>query len=197
MTPRTPARQITDRAKRYRANRNPPPGRKKCQFCASRKNVDIDHVSGHEADDSPANKMFLCRSCNTRKGIMQARNRIGTRTRQFNPQPAPSFAAYCRAARILVGENPGDVGAATATIQATTPERRAAFADRIAASNPAPTFEQYIHGVVSHQRGARDEGGAIIHATPPALRSRYAGEIAAIKQKRGTNRRPAREEVPF
>lgn len=193
-----PARQITDRAKRYRANRNPPPGKKRCQFCASRKNVDIDHVSGHEYDDSRANKMYLCRSCNTRKGIVQARNRIGTRTRQYNPQPSPSFGAYCSAARILTGETPGDVAAATATIQATTPERRAAFADRIAAANPAPTFEQYIHGVTTHKRGAHDEGGAIIHATPPALRSRYAGEIAAIKQKRGTGRRTAaRDEVPF
>ena len=204
MTPRTPARQITDRAKRYRANRNPPPGRKRCQFCASRKNVDIDHVSGHEADDSPANKMFLCRSCNTRKGIMQARNRIGTRTRQYNPQPAPSFAAYCNAARVLVGETPGDVGEATATVQATTPARRAAFADRIATANPAPpTFEQYLFalGVHDHKNKAHDEGGAIIHATPPALRRRYALRIATIKSQRGTNRgtsrRPAADEVPF
>jgi hypothetical protein len=87
-----PASQITDRAKRYRANSNPPPGPRRCTFCASRKNVDIDHVSGNEFDDSPENKMYLCRSCNTRKGITQARHRIGTRTRQYNPFRVPTFA---------------------------------------------------------------------------------------------------------
>lgn len=85
--------QITDRAKRYRANRNPPPGRKICNFCGRRKNIDVDHVTGNESDDTPANKIFLCRSCNTRKGITQARNRIGVRTRQYNPVEAADLRA--------------------------------------------------------------------------------------------------------
>lgn len=47
------------------------------------------------------------------------------------------------------------------------------------------------------QRGAHDEGGAIIHATPPTFRRRYALEIASLKRQRGTGRRAAADEVPF
>lgn len=183
------ARNITDRAKRYRANRNPPPGPKRCAFCASRQNVDIDHVTGDESDDAPENLMYLCRPCNTRKGITQARNRIGVRTQQYNPQRVPTFAQFKQSAAVLLGIAPGDAGEATAAIRAIPPKTRATYAAKIAA-NPAPTYAQYAHGVSIHQRGAHDEGGVIIHATPPALRSRYARQIARTKRQR-------HGEVPF
>jgi hypothetical protein len=220
------ARNLTDRAKRYRANRNPPPGPRRCNFCASRKNIDIDHVDGNEADDSPANKMYLCRPCNTTKGIVQARNRVGVRTRQYNPHTLkiPTFAEFKQKAAVLLGVLPGDVGEATELVKATPPEKRSEYAGKIEAGNPfrseaqrrkffamaargeisqatlkkfvahnpaaIPTFQQYVHGVTTHRRGAIDEGGAIIHATPKAKRSEYAGKIADIKQQR-------RGEVPF
>lgn len=57
-----------------------------------------------------------------------------------------------------------------------------------------PTYQQYLRAVSIHQRGSHDEGGAIIHATPPELRAEYARRIAAEKRKRGTHRR---SEVPF
>lgn len=179
---------ITDRAKRYRANRNPPPGRKICTFCARRENVDIDHVNGDEGDDSPENKMFLCRPCNTQKGIVQARNRIGVRTRQFNPWKVPTFAEFKHSAAVLLGVAPGDVGEATERVRATPPEKRAAFAEKLAANPEPPTYAQYAHAVSIHDKKhhAHDEGGAIIHATPPALRSKYARQIASKKKKRGT-----------
>jgi hypothetical protein len=219
-----PVQQITDRAKRYRANRNRPAGKKRCNFCASRKNIDVDHISGDESDGEPSNLMYLCRSCNTRKAITQARNRIGTRTRQFNPFiTIPSFQQFKDAAQVLIGVKPGDAAKATATVQAAPPEKREQFADKIDAANPfqsdaqrrkffamagrgeisqatlkkfmrdnpaAPTFAQYVHGVIEHKRGAKDEGGKIIHATPRALRSQYAEKIADIKRQR-------RGEVPF
>ena len=218
-----PASQITDRAKRYRAHRNPPPGRKICNFCASRQNVDIDHVTGDESDDDPANKIYLCRPCNTRKGIVQARNRIGSRTRQYNPFRVPTFSQFKAHAATLLGVGPGDPAEATAAIHATPPEKRAAYAAQIEAANPfkseaqrrkffamaergeisqatlrkfergnpaAPTFAQYAYGVSIHKRKAFDEGGAIIHATPAALRHRYAQQIARTKAQR-------RGEVPF
>lgn len=184
-----PASQITDRAKRYRANRNPPPGRKICNFCAKRRNIDVDHVTGDETDASPANLIYLCRSCNTRKGIVQARNRIGVRTRQFNPWKLPTFAQFKQGASILLGFQPGSASAATALIKSTPPEKRAEYAEKIAA-NPAPTYAQYAHAVSTHQRGSHDEGGSVIHATPPSLRSRYARQIAATKAER-------RGVVPF
>lgn len=219
-----PVDQITDRAKRYRAQRNKPNGPKLCYFCASRQNIDVDHVSGDEADGKDL--IYLCRSCNTRKGIVQARNRIGQRTRQFNPERVPTFAQWKRHAAALLGVGPGDPVAATAAIRATPPEKRAEYARQIeAASNPfksdaqrkklfamagrgeisratldkfirgnpaAPTFAQYAYAVSIHDKKthAHDEGGKIIHATPPALRHRYAQQIARTKAER-------RGSVPF
>lgn len=134
--------------------------------------------------------MYLCRSCNARKGVTQARNKIGVRTAQFNPERASSFAAFRNAAAVLLGIRPGDAGRATAAIRATSPATRADYAERIAGNPAPPDFKQYLHGVVTHQRGSHDAGGKIIHSTPPELRSRYAREIAAIKRRR-------RGEVPF
>jgi hypothetical protein len=57
--------------------------------------------------------------------------------------------------------------------------------------NPAPkgrgvpTFEQYLWGVVHHSRGAQDEGGRIIHATPRHKRIEYARRIYALRRERG------------
>jgi hypothetical protein len=192
-----PASQITDRAKRYRAHRNPPPGPKRCNFCASRRNVDIDHISGNEAEGEQENLIWLCRSCNSTKAVIQARNRIGVRTAQYNPQENPGFSAFVHAAAVLLGLRKGNAGEATRTIRNTAPATRAGYAARMA-KNPAPDFQQYVFGVTHHQRGAHDEGGAIIHATPPTLRRRYALEIASLKRQRGTGtRRTAADEVPF
>jgi hypothetical protein len=218
---------ITDRAKRYRAQKNRPPGPKRCNFCTSRRNVDIDHITGDESDSEPENLMWLCRACNTTKGYNQARNRVGVRTRQYNPEPRATFARFKEAAKILLGKIKGSVAGATAYVRGTPPEKRAEFAAEMNERNPfaseaqrrkfyamaergeisaatvrkferetppgqlpaysnPPTFAQYAHGVAEHQRGAHDEGGVIIHSTPPAMRSRYAKKIASIKKQRGT-----------
>jgi len=186
-----PASQITDRAKRYRAQRNQPHGPKRCNFCWTRENIDIDHISGDESDAEPENLFYLCRSCNTRKGVQQARNRIGIRTRQYNPRRRRSLKAYRNAAMVLIGIEPGDVAEATEIVRSTPPEIRPAYAQAMSQLNPinqlnppVPTFAQYAHGISIHRRGAIDEGGAIIHATPPAVRSRYARQIARIKAER-------------
>jgi hypothetical protein len=184
-----PAGQITDRAKRYRAHRNRPAGPKRCTLCSSRRNVDIDHITGDEADGEPENLMWLCRPCNVRKAILQQRNRIGVRTRQYNPRRAPGFKEFRNAGMILTGLSPGNVAEATAVIYQTPPEKRLEYAERIE-RNPVPTFKQYAFAASIHQRGAFDEGGEIIHATPPAVRTQYAERIAAIKRSR-------RGSVPF
>ena len=179
-------KNLTDRAKRYRAQHNAPPGPRRCNFCTTRKNVDIDHITGDESDGEPENLIYLCRPCNTLKGFTQARNKIGVRTRQYNPEARPTLAKFKHAAAILLGSIEGDVGAATAYIRSIAPEKRAQFAETMSKENP-PTFAQYAHGVATHQRKAHDEGGAIIHSTPPELRSKYARKIASIKRQRGTN----------
>lgn len=186
-----PAAEITDRAKRYRAQKNSPAGPNRCNFCGSEESIDVDHINGNETDGDRANLIRLCRSCNTRKGITQTRHKIGVRTRQFNPG-RPSFAGFQKAALILTGIISGDVARATAFIRATPEKLRLEYGRKIAAqrTNPTPTFQQYVHGVTSHTRGAHDEGGRIIHATPAAVRSRYAVRIAEIKRSRGS-------DVPF
>jgi len=208
---------ITDRAKRYRAQKNVPAGKNRCTFCASGSNTVIDHVNGNESDGKPENLMRLCKSCNTRKGLTQARHRVGIRTRQYNPARIPTFRQFHQAASVLLGVIPGNVAQATQTVLQTPPETRERYADKIEAVNPfksdaqrrkffamaargeiapavlkkfmqhnpaAPTFAQYAHGVSIHQRGTHDEGGVIIHATPPELRKTYARKIAQIKQER-------------
>ena len=243
-----PAHAITDRAKRYRAHTNPPPGPRRCNVCSSKTAVDIDHISGDESDGDQENLWYLCRSCNTRKGLAQKQNRIGIRTRQYNGRPRrpPAFNTYRNAALVLIGIEAGDVPEATEIVRATPPDQRALYGDLInpfksaaqrrkfyamaergeipwatverweretrtnplplfvqyaaqqqfqkyldkAGKNPVPTFAQYAHGVSVHKRGKKDEGGLIIHATPPAVRSQYARRIAQLKKQRGS-------EVPF
>ena len=136
-----PASEITDRAKRYRAQKNVT-GPKKCIVCGSKKNLDVMHLSGDEADGASKNLAYGCRSCNATLGA--AFKRIGSkvRTRQYNP------------------------------------------------ASGVPTFQQYAWAVAHHSRGAHDEGGAVIHATPRHRRIQYAKQIAGIKGER-------RGEVPF
>jgi hypothetical protein len=197
-TPRQlrPVDLVSDRAKRYRANANPPAGPRRCAFCAANpERLDIDHIDGDESNGEKWNLQYLCRSCNTRKGIVQTAAGAGRRTVQRNPQPVPTFRRYVDAIRILRGDVAGDVRNAAAVLQATPQTIRAEFSGRIRQArrpNPeTPTFGQYAYAVSIHQRGAHDEGGKVIHATPPAVRSKYAGQIAAGKRRKGGN------DVPF
>lgn len=54
-----------------------------------------------------------------------------------------------------------------------------------------PTFDQWKWAVVHHIRGAHDDGGKIIHATPRHLRIDYNQKIYEMRQRRGDF------EVPF
>jgi hypothetical protein len=189
-----PVELISDRAKRYRANRNPPAGPRRCAFCAKSGKLDIDHIDGDEANGHAWNPQYLCRSCNTKKGVVQTKAGEGRRTVQMNPAPVPTFRQYVDAVRILRGDVAGNARKAARTLQATLQAKREEFAGRIAqAKNPephTPTYAQYAYAVSIHRRGARDEGGKIIHATPPDIRSKYARRIAAGKRRKAS-------EVPF
>ena len=61
---RKAAHQITDRAKRYRANAPEccPPLPRKCALCSSRRFVVVDHIDGDESNGSPQNLRWLCRA---------------------------------------------------------------------------------------------------------------------------------------
>lgn len=142
-----PATEITDRAKRYRAQ-NKVRGPKQCVICGARRSpgkrpLDVMHLNGDEADGGPENLAYGCRSCNARLGAAFKRIGAGVPTVQYNP-----------------------------------------------AAGGAPTFQQYAWAVANHERGAFDEGGAVIHATPRHKRIEYAQRIAETKRQR-------RGEVPF
>jgi HNH endonuclease len=52
--------------------------------------------------------------------------------------------------------------------------------------NPgAKSLAEYVHAILGHRRGARDEGGKIIHETPKAKRREFAGEIWDRRKARG------------
>jgi hypothetical protein len=135
-----PVGEITDRAKRYRAQSNVT-GPKKCVLCGAGpkggRPLDVMHLSGDESDGDGKNLAYGCRTCNST--LAAAFKRIGSkvRTRQYNP-----------------------------------------------ASKTVPTFQQYAWAVSNHSRGAHDEGGAIIHATPKSKRIEYARRIASTRAER-------------
>ena len=82
---RKEAPAVSDRALRYRANRTPPPGERRCAFCGSTRTVEVGHVDGFEENTAPYNLTWTCRSCNTTMGVVFKRAGLGRRTRQFNP----------------------------------------------------------------------------------------------------------------
>ena len=139
LNPSKSSEDITDRAKRYRAQQNVQ-GPKRCVICGKNPGkLQVMHLSGDESDGEKKNLAYGCRSCNGK--LSAAWKRLGSpvRTRQYNP------------------------------------------------SSGAPSFAQYAWAVSNHQRGAHDEGGAIIHATSRAKRIEYARRIAEIKRmKRGS-----------
>jgi 5-methylcytosine-specific restriction endonuclease McrA len=77
--------EITDRAKRYRANARPPAGLRRCELCGSTRNVVIDHRDGNESNGRRRNLRWLCQGCNISEGARNARLGRGVPTRQYNP----------------------------------------------------------------------------------------------------------------
>lgn len=142
---------VTDRALRYRANEEPPEGPEICAMCGSKHFVEIDHVDGFEEHGEPENLMWLCRSCNTRKGIAMRNAGLGRRTHQYNPSGgAKSLGQWLQAVGAITPHiDRGDRGIssdmkvsdAVAMIRATPQWKRSEFAQQLN----------------KHKRGRRDE----------------------------------------
>lgn len=138
---------ITDRALRYRANAEPPEGEPICCYCGTVETVEVEHVNGHEEDNSPENKVWACRSCNTIKGVVLRNAGMGRRTAQYNPTKdggAATIGEWMRAVGSIIphkgaqysGENYGLVAAmptheAVAMIRATPQRKRQEFARQL------------------------------------------------------------------
>jgi len=210
---RKPVSQITDRAKRYRAQSDVE-GPQRCVICgAANKNkngrpLDVMHLSGDESDGDKRNLAYGCRTCNAK--LSAAFKALGSkvRTRQYNGSGweigGPALGrGYQRQQKVVaqidaINEKLRDAKGLNQIVALL--KRRSALAAKAAAwdqgsvGNPAvkgvPTFQQYAWGVANHERGAHDEGGAVIHATPRHKRIEYARRIAETRRQR-------RDSVPF
>jgi hypothetical protein len=125
---------VSDRAYRLRANADPPPGRGICSFCGAAGTTEIAHIDGFEEHGSRDNLCWVCRSCNTKMGVVFKRLGLGRRTHQFNPavEGAASLGQWLTAVLSMRGESGAmPVAQAVEMIRATDPETRSAFAHSI------------------------------------------------------------------
>ena len=126
--------QITDRALRYRANADPPPGPRTCMFCGATRHVEVGHIDGHEEHDSQDNLCWSCRSCNVLCANTLRLAGIGRLTHQLNPaaKGATTLGAWLTAVMSMRGASDAmPVAQAVEVIRATDPATRSAFAHQI------------------------------------------------------------------
>lgn len=124
------AGDVTDRAKRYRAQHNVT-GPKKCVLCGSRSDLGVMHLDGNEANGEPKNLAWGCRSCNQVLSHAFKRIGAGVRTKQYNPsQGVPGFRQYAWA--VSQQRHSGAHGEAGSIIHATPKSKRIEYARRIA-----------------------------------------------------------------
>lgn len=196
---------VTDRAHRYRAQACAPPGPRRCALCGSTRFLTVDHRDGDEHNDARGNLRWLCKSCNTRRGLAMAARGQGRRTAQYNPvsnvplrmgtleYEALQKANMRRMDRLLNKYNAilGD-GGDDAHLKGQIDRLHAAMDDLYAryrgqasgSSNPpasgAASLGEYVSALrILHGEIAGDFGKAraVIHATPFSTRSSFAREI--------------------
>ena len=125
--------EISDRAKRYRANAHPPDPPKQCGFCGTKTNVGVGHLDGNEDHGEPDNLMWTCKRCNAIQANLLKGAGLGKRVQQMNPRRARTsghMAEYAAAIKVMRGEFDGDAAAAMRTIRATPPSVRSAYTRR-------------------------------------------------------------------
>ncbi len=126
----SPSRDITDRAKRYRAQSRVT-GPKRCVICGGRQNLGVMHLSGNESDGEPANLAYGCKSCNGKLGAAFKRIGAGKPTNQYNPSTGvPTYEQYKWAVRNHTKKEHDEGGA---VIHATPKHKRVQYAKMIAA----------------------------------------------------------------
>lgn len=122
--------RVTDRAQRYRAHQPAclPTGPKQCALCDSKRFLTIDHKDGNESNGTKANLRWLCKSCNTKLGVRDAKEGRGRRTVQYNPG-AKSFQQWSEAISTLAGEGLGTMTLAQARdiVRATSKAKRSEY----------------------------------------------------------------------
>ena len=123
------AGDVTDRAKRYRAQ-HVVTGPKKCVLCGSRSDLGVMHLDGNEGHGEAANLAWGCRAHNQILAHASKRVGAGVRTKQYNPsQGSPTFEQYLWAVTHHAREAHDEGGA---VIHATPKSKRIDYARRIA-----------------------------------------------------------------
>lgn len=177
------ARQITDRALRYRANEAiPSDAPRVCSFCGVVDGLEVAHIDGHEENDSPENLTWSCRSCNVLAGNTLRAYGLGRLTHQFNPSVgARGPEQYRSAVDSLLGRSQDmSLRGAIGMLQATPHARRAEYARQL--RNPgAKNLREYLEAIGQHdgsrRPGRHDKGGLIIHQTPKWRRKEFQAQI--------------------
>jgi hypothetical protein len=181
---RKPVGEISDRAKRYRANSMMGPPPRRCHWCKTTRARQYvwDHKDGDESNFDRRNLVSACKSCNTKRGKAMAAAGIGVRTRQYNPrnprvelyQLKTSSGRRIRKATKVVFED-----GRTVHFTERMPKLKAIKQARaVISKNPGATnLAQYVQAGVEHVRGAHDAAGRVIHETPKAKREEFAKEI--------------------
>jgi hypothetical protein len=124
--------EITDRAKRYRANQVKPRGRKHCAY-SHRENpckgpLGVNHRDGDESNGAQSNLNWACKRHNAQLAIYHKAMGKGVRTRQYNPG-ASNLAQYVQAA---VEHVRGAHDAGGKVLHETPKSKRRSFAREIA-----------------------------------------------------------------
>ena len=119
---------ITDRAKRYRAQNNVT-GQRKCVLCGSRSDLGVMHLTGNESHGERENLAYGCRSCNGKLAAAFKALNLGKPTNQYNPSSGvPTFEQYMWA---VSNHSRGAHDAGGAVIHATPKHKRIEDARRI------------------------------------------------------------------
>lgn len=193
----------TDRALRYRANRNAPEATP-CLWCGATKSpggrpLEVAHINGLEEDNDPVNLGWTCRPCNVKTGQTLAAAGIGRKTVQFNPGGIVEAPQWMHAVMVTRGDLPSrrELGEAVERIRNTPLKRRAVLAAGLRTRvNPkvegAKTLDQwraFVSMMRSFDQAESDEGYALVMATDPALRSRFNKQLWRFRRRA--------EKVPF
>jgi hypothetical protein len=154
------ARQVTDRAKRYRAQ-NAVTGPRKCVICGSRSDLGVMHLTGNESHGEAANLAYGCRSCNGKLAAAFKSIGAGRPTNQYNPaKGVPTFEQYMWAVTHHTRTEHDEGGA---VIHATPKHKRIEYAKRIASgksrenpwpfSRPDARRTTPAHGGIAYHQG--------------------------------------------
>lgn len=195
--------KITDRAKRYRANKVHKL-KKRCEECRSRKNLGVGHRDGDESNNRPSNLFTQCKSCNGKQTARDIKAGRGVRTRQYNPEKIAGHEGWKQLMASKLAAKYDSLrksgmsrdAAMTETLRSTTAGPGSVALFKKLAKNPGATnLAQYVQAAVEHTRGSHDAGGKVIHETPKSKRREFAREIAFRKGHRNPARRNPESEA--